>query len=395
MNCPDIGTLRTALDQPASLRETPLAEHVADCADCRADLSELRRSAELAAPALSLLAPPETPTREGVGTALERERRHRAGHGEDAAADVLENGPGAPSPDRPRRGRPWSRAPAGLKAAAVAVVVAVTLGAMVATPPGRDAAAGLLAQFRSEELTVISFDPNDPGLRQGLAALHSVGTVDEDAFTSVRPERVDGLAEASRRVGFEVSGVPRADLPNGVQGEPTIYVRPGQEVSFTFDREKAREYVAQQGQPDVELPAKFDGASLVAEIPATAVLVYPGSDDAPRLVVGEAESLNVRTDGDVTLAEMREFLLDLPGLPEETVQQLRGISDWRTTLPVFVPAGEVDWDSTTVNGVEALSFSDRSGVVSALVWQRDGRIYGVGGPVSGSQARAVAETLAS
>lgn len=398
MNCPDIGTLRAALDQPAALQEPPLAEHLAGCPGCRSALAGLRRSADLAAPALALLAPPETPTRDDVALALERGGGPRPARtqGQGSAPDTIEHGPrrGAPIRPEPSDGaRRWSRMPTALRAAAVAVVVAVALGAVVATPTGRGAAASLLAQFRSERLAVVSFDPDDPGLRQGLMALHSVGTVNDEAFTSVEPEQVASLEEASRRVGFEVRGVDPADLPMGAREEPTIYVRPAQEVSFTFDREKARQYVAGQGRTELELPAKFDGASLVVGIPATAALVYPGPDRAPKVIVGQAGQLNVRTEGGVTLAEMRDFLLGLPGLPEETVRQLRAISDWRTTLPVFVPAGEVDWERTTVNGTQALSFSDRSGVTSALVWQRDGRIYGVGGTVDESAVRRVAAGL--
>lgn len=397
MNCPDLGTLRGALDEPGTLREQPLAEHLAGCAACRSTLADLRRTAELAGPALALLEPPETPTADHVAAAL------RHGGGQPApgpatggpAPDMIENGPGAGPLERPEprdRTRRWRRLPAGLRAAAVVAVVAVALGAVAATPTGRGAAADLLAQFRSERLEVVTFDPNDPGLRQGLRALQSVGTVNEDAFTPVQPQRVASLAEASRRVGFDVQGVEPSALPAGARAEPMIYVVPERKrtVVFTFDREKARRFVAEEGHPDVRLPAKFDGASLIVDVPAAALFAYPGPDDVPKVVAGQAGRLDVSTRGDVNLAEMRDFLLGLPGLPEETVQQLRAISDWRTTLPVFVPAGKVDWERTTVDGRNALAFSGRGGVVSAVVWQQGGRIYGVGGPIGEADARRAA-----
>ena len=393
MNCPEIGALRAALEQPAALREPTLAAHLDDCPTCRSTLAGLRRSADLAAPAMALLAPPDTPGQADVTAALRRVAGTVPTHGAGPPPDLIDAPDLIGQGERGRRARRWSQLPGALRAAAVAVVVAVALGAVVATPSGRGAAASLLAQFRSERLAVVSFDPNDPGLREGLGALQSVGTVDEDAFASMEPERVAGPAEASRRVGFEVRGVGSGDLPAGTRAEPTTYVTPAREVRFTFDRDKARRFVAEQGSPKVDLPAKFDGASLVVEVPAAAVLVYPGPDRAPRVMVGQAGQLNVRTEGDVTLAEMREFLLGLPGLPSETVRQLRAISDWRTTLPVFVPVDKVDWKPTTVNGVDALAFSDRGGVASAVIWQRDGRIYGVGGPIRESAARAVAEGL--
>ena len=81
------------------------------------------------------------------------------------------------------------------------------------------------------------------------------------------------------------------------------------------------------------------------------------------------------TEGGASLAELREVVLDLPGLPQ-TAAQLRAIGDWRATLPLPVPSDEVRWRSATVGGAEALSFADRTGRLNALLWQRDGHIWG-------------------
>jgi hypothetical protein len=48
---------------------------------------------------------------------------------------------------------------------------------------------------------------------------------------------------------------------------------------------------------------------------------------------------------------------------------------------------------TTVNGAEALSFADAGGRLHALVWQRDGHIWGVAGMVGTDEARDVANRL--
>lgn len=395
MNCPDIGALRTALDEPNGLDEPRLAEHLRECATCRSALERLRRSADLAGPALALLAPRRTPTAEDIAGAF-RDGMPRSVPADAGAADGIEPGAGIDPPGRPEPSTPaprWRRVPIGLRAAAVAGVVALGLGVVVATPGGREAAADFLAPFRGESLQVVTFDPNDPGLRRSLAALSGIGTVNDDAL-GTEPEQVDSLAEASQEVGFAVRGVDAAALPDGTHSEPAIYVKPGVDVTFTFDREKAQQFVARRGHPDVELPAKFDGASLVVSVPSATVLAYRGPDDVPKVIVGQAGELEMRTEGGVPLAQMREFLLSLPGLPADTVRQLRAISDWRTTLPVFVPAGEVDWERTEVNGTSALEFSDRGGVASALVWQRSDRIYGVGGPIDESATRTVAESLA-
>jgi hypothetical protein len=86
-------------------------------------------------------------------------------------------------------------------------------------------------------------------------------------------------------------------------------------------------------------------------------------------------------------------VLGLPGLPADLVAQLRGIGDWRNTLPLPIPADQVRSRPTTVNGAEALSFADDTGRLHALVWQRDGHIWGVAGMVGTDEVRDVANRL--
>ena len=120
---------------------------------------------------------------------------------------------------------------------------------------------------------------------------------------------------------------------------------------------------------------------------------FAGRDGGPALLVGKAGMLGLDTEGGASLEELREVVLDLPGLPEETVAQLRAIGDWRTTLPLPVPTDEVSWDATQVEGAEAISFADPSGRLHALLWQRSGSIWGVAGVVGADEARDVANSL--
>jgi hypothetical protein len=111
------------------------------------------------------------------------------------------------------------------------------------------------------------------------------------------------------------------------------------------------------------------------------------------VLVGEAGMLGLDTEGGASLEELREVVLGLPGLPPETVAQLRSIGDWRTTLPIPVPADRVRSRPATVNGAEGLSFADQTGRLHALLWQRDGHIWGVAGVISADEARDVADSL--
>src|SRR5205823_8444737 len=131
---------------------------------------------------------------------------------------------------------------------------------------------------------------------------------------------------------------------------------------------KAHAYYQSTGQPNVNMPDKFDGASLVVTMPTAAILNYSGSQTSREdLAVVEAGELVVDVQGNVSLPEMRDFLLGLPGLPPTVVSQLKQIQSWNDTLPIPVPVDQVHWQKVTIHNTEVLLLNDNSGVGSAAV----------------------------
>jgi hypothetical protein len=283
-------------------------------------------------------------------------------------------------------------------AAAAALVAALVLTGLVATPAGRAAASSFLAQFRSQRFEALTLDPAQANQVERVVT----GLVDTGVFTGAALHDTSGFgeprvaadrAEAARVAGFPVPVVDPAALPKGVGREPRhLLVSPAREVRLTFDRDRALEYLRRHGRPDARLPERYDGTRLVVQVPAAVVQEFAGRDGLPALLVGKAGTLGLATEGGASLEELREVVLGLPGLPAEFVAQLRGIGDWRNTLPVPVP-DQVRSRPTTVNGAEALSFADAGGRLHALVWQRDGHIWGVAGMVGTDEARDVANRL--
>jgi hypothetical protein len=269
-------------------------------------------------------------------------------------------------------------------------VTAVLALALIATPAGRSAASGFLAQFRSQRFAVVTFDPSQAG--DLAAALQQLGTVQGD-LGGVEPEPAATPAAASRLVGFPVALPDAAALPSGVDTHPRIMVSPARQLRFTLHAAEVGRYLEANGRSGASVPAGLDGATLVANVPAAALLEYVAADGTPRLVVGQSRELTASVQGAVTLEALREFLLDLPGLPPQTVRQLRAIGDWRDTLPLPVPADRIDWHATTIHGVQGLVLGERNGLGSAVIWQRDGRIYGVAGVLRQAHVRRVAESL--
>jgi hypothetical protein len=290
-----------------------------------------------------------------------------------------------------------------------AVAAAVVLACVVAfTPEGNSAAAAFLAQFRSQQVSVVEVTPESQAdIMRALTALSNLGTVQTPAGSgSTRPQELAreaagqssmvSLADAVRTVGFTPRTPDPATLPAGVTRTPTVRVVSGTQLRFTFDKSKARAYYQSTGHPEVSLPDKFDGASLTVTVPPAVLLNYGAASSSSRqeVVVVEAGELVVDTQGNVTLPEMRDFLLSLPGLPPSVVSQLKQIQNWNDTLPIPVPVDQVNWQKATINGSPGLLLKDNSGLGSAAVWHADNHLFGVAGSIKADDLERIANSLA-
>ena len=395
MNCPEAGHWRAWLDREADDDATALAAHLAACPACRATVSAQQASAGLVAAAVGSLAPPELPSAADLTLARERLawRRDRARVAPTPSPKALvsiEPDTLAPTAQEVRSTsrhpllRRWRVAAAGLAAA-------LALTFLVGTDEGRTATAQFLAQFRSQRFAVVTIEPGRD--RGYLAQLGNLGMIEGGQRSRAAAETVASAAEASQRVGFPVKQPDPAALPAGMGTTATVQVWSGSQFRFTLDRAKALAHFRATGHPEVEVPERFHGASLVVSIPPAAFMRYTGDGNNRTLMVGQARELEVGVEGSVTLAELRDFLLAVPGLPPETVRQLRAIEDWRSTLPIPVPVDQVAWQQTTIAGGSGLLLADNSGVGSGALWQREGRVYGVAGTARAAEIQRVADSL--
>jgi hypothetical protein len=409
--CPDIGAWRAWLDHED---ESPLLdEHLADCPACQRMVADLREDAASVHEAFALLAPIGLPSAAETAVARERlrlplgltsglsaaEAGHRSHRGQASPISLhLQE----PIPMFIRRiSNPWRVAVGGL-AAAVALSLLVAF-----TPEGSAAAASFLAQFRSQQVAAVEISPQTQAdIVKTLNALGNLGTVKTpggivDASRAEAAARAAGeqvksasLAEAGQSVGFTLLTPDPATLPAGLDTAPQIHVMAASQIRFTFDKTKASAYFKSTGHPEVSLPDKFDGATLVVSIPSAAILQYGDKSSRDALIVGEAGELVVDVEGGkVSLPEMRDFLLGLPGLPQATVSQLKQIQNWNETLPIPIPVDKVNWQSTTFKGNQGLLLNDNSGVGSAAIWHANGHLYGVAGSLKATDLKRIADGL--
>ena len=280
------------------------------------------------------------------------------------------------------------------------LAAALMLMLILGTTQGRGTAAEFLAEFRGERLEGVSLSTGQiADIEETLSELQHLGRI-SGLDTAAEPQAVASVAEASRSVGFPVMEPDPATLPEGISDIPAeVRVMPAHQVRFTFDREEALAYFQSIGQSDISLPERFDGASLVVNTPPAVLLEYRRAGqttDGPLgigMLIGQAGVITADAEGDVTLDELRDFLLELPGLSPETAQQLRLIDEWTTTLPIPIPADEIAWERATIAGSPGLLLNDNTGLGSAALWQRDGRIYAIAGAMKAREVQRVADDL--
>jgi hypothetical protein len=283
----------------------------------------------------------------------------------------------------------WVR---GLAAAATVALVATLLTAS-------GLAETILTIFEPKQLVAV---PITVGDLSGAPSFDAYGTL---TWTQQpRPYDVPDQATAARDSGLTVL-TPR-DLPAGV-GAPRYGVMPKTTATFTFSAEKTKQAAAAQQRTPPPMPANIDGSRLFITGGPAVVTYYDdgtsrigptGASGAspftgmPKLIVAQGKPPVVQSDG-VTVEQLQSYLLSQPGISPQLAAQIRAIKDPSSTLPVPIPVDMATSKKVTVQGVEGIFVGDSTGLGSAVIWQKDGIVYGVAGTLTEQQVLAVANSL--
>jgi hypothetical protein len=356
MRHPTEGTLRQLLDEPAGVADSD-REHVAGCPHCLDGLAAAREDATLVAAALA----PEGVEAVDVDAAW---RRLSTAAPERAVA-----------PPRAGRFRPLLRRP----------VVAGLAAALVLGAAGTAAATGWLEIFRTEEIAPVSLSTAD------LAAVP-----DLDAYGNLAVTRgpdvheVADAAAAAAETGLEVPQV--ADLPRGVSGEPVFQVGGKVSATFTFSADRAAQAAAEAGESLPPPPPGVDGSRVRLNAGPGVAQIWGSSSGAPALFVGRAVAPTAFSSG-VAFETVRDYLLSLPGLPDDVAAQLRTFTADGSTLPLPVAAAEVTTSSAEVNGVPASVLATRDRTLAAVVWVDGDVVTVVAGSLDADEVLSIAREL--
>jgi hypothetical protein len=358
MRHPTEGTLRRLVDEPAGVADAD-REHVAGCPVCLSGLAAAQRDAVAVSAAL------DTGTVPDVDAAW-----HRLSH--TVAVDERRR---ATAPAPARRWRNRLRSP----------VVAVVGVAALLAGGGAAAAADWLQVFRTEQIAPVTVTQADLVALPDLSAYGTAQVVEEPGV-----REVPDAAAAEDATGLTVPQVD--ELPGGVGGDPAYQVGDRAVVEFTFSAERAAEAAAAAGETLPPPPAGLDGGRFRLSAGPGVAAVWTSGSGAPGLVVARVVAPTADSSG-VPFETARDYLLSLPGLPEDLAAQLGSFSGDGTTLPLPVPAGLATSAVADVDGAPATVLTSRDGSVAGVVWVTDGVVTAVAGSLDADEVLAVARGL--
>jgi hypothetical protein len=275
--------------------------------------------------------------------------------------------------------------------------VSLGLAAALALPLAA-ATADPLSVFQPTHVRAISVTPAD------AKALHSFPPL--EAFGTVRGTRSPGLdevasaSEAAQDAGYALR-LP-ADVPASLGKDAHYQVTQRARTSFTFDQAKATAWAREHKVALRPLPAGLDGATYTATLRPVTLVTYGtpprthrsehGARRGTFLAIVQAPVPTVTTSG-ASLQTLAGWFAAQPGVPPHLVAQIKAIGDPTQTLPIPIQFDKQTAAKITVDGVEGLAIGDETGIGSAIVWTKAGRLYAVGGTLPQSTVLALANSL--
>jgi hypothetical protein len=234
---------------------------------------------------------------------------------------------------------------------------------------------------------------------ESLSQLSAYG----DLTWTTRPNLQIAANEAEAKSISGLTPPKVATLPTGVSSTVTYAAMPRAVAVFTFSKEKAAAAAAQTGKSLPALPAGMDGAKLTVNIGPAVAEIYgnlnkpsSGSDltqaSLPQLIIATS-SAPVATSTQVSVKQLEDYILTVPGISPELAAAIKAIGDPSTTLPVPVPIEFGTATRVQVQGVDAVALGDNTGVGAGVIWIKNGVVYGVVGTIKQSDAIDIANHL--
>ena len=375
----DSGTLQAYLDGAlAPDEQADVATHLAGCESCRQQVKALRMAEQQARTLLAGLEPAPaaipaasatlTRLRAGIPAAKDSPSMAVWRRLNDMRETISENGL-------------IKQTPLALRLAAIGALVVVLLAGMMSFAPAREAMAQFLGLFRVQQFTVVNIDD--------LARMRSFEDVLESGILG-EPEMIRDLGEeqpvADQNAAVALAGYAvrlPANTPEGTTLEK-LTVTQGPYIRLEVDRPTVQMALDMAEVTDVNLP-DFDTAAVEVDAAAVVAAEYvvdnPYGERNAGMVLMQAPSPEIDLPPGIDPTTMGEIYLRAVGLPAADAAHLAQTIDWTSTVVIPMAGDMGSYSEVTADGVPALLFEaaspSRRGRERALLWQRDGIVYGL------------------
>ena len=239
--------------------------------------------------------------------------------------------------------------------------------------------------------------------RADLRSLHLLPQADDVGTQRVvnKPQKreYDSIAQVQQHAGFTL--LKPSTLPKGFGIVHSFAAYSPGEMTFTFSAAKARAFVRRSHKTLPPMPPSLDGTTVRlntgfgfnAHYEATPA--NPGAKTKPDtrfLEVVEMTAPHVTSTG-ASLDTLERYLLLMPNVTPELANQIRALGDIENTIPVPVVIDKQTAQHVTVQGVQGLAIGDNTGLGAGVMWQKNGIIYVVAGPLKMDEVMTVANGL--
>ncbi len=390
MKCPSIGMLQSLLDGELDIGlKKQMEQHLLQCAVCKNTFDNLKENDDL------------------VYSRVHAYRQHMASENGDPSArrncgkagsigSFPQNGKIVHPGNRNIR-KGWSvmlnwmkKNHKGVTAACLTLVLLLC----VTVQPIRAAISNALTIFRVEKIKGIALSMDD--IQQIQDQINQKNpNINIDQLGSMKmtggESTQNSLAEAAAPIDFKLM------IPKSLLGtEPTVSQVAPSRVEFTLKVDAVNELMKSYGATKL-LPVSIDGKTVAVDMARQVNMVWQTDKGTVYLTETAKPSLEVPADVDVN--QIHDALLELPILPENLKNQLKGITDWKNTL--YIPVvGEIS-EEVMINGQTAWIYSNRtadgkdpdSSLQSSLVMIMDNTICALGGNMDKAELIAMAKSL--
>ncbi len=359
MKCITDGRLRAFLDNELTAdQRAHVVEHLDHCERCTRRLAGLEATAEIAARALSRVAPDKVPRMDPTQV------RERLAARAPVTIDDTEDNLFTVWREKSMKNRKiWYSLAAGM--ATLLLVVG-----LFSFAPTRAVARQFLSLFRVQQFAVVEIDPDEALMEEAESLFEEKVLAQEPELVRDEPSvSVNSVEQAREVAGFAVR------MPAFPGGDETMEVKGATEMRMEVEAEGLALLVELAGMDPALVPADLEGA-ICASAPAMVSIRNDGFQ------VIQIQEPTVEYPEGLEAEVMGEAGLRLLGVPAAKARRIAQEIDWSNTMLLPVPMDLAEIREVEIAGAKAVYLEPREGEgvqSAALLFQKEGVVYMVAG----------------